>query len=94
MKNFGKVLVFILCFAVGASAVTALTWSVLYVAVPSIATETDKLFKWNEFAENKDETNDENTNEENPDVITPEEDENVEATSFVFENDYAKIVIR
>ena len=94
MKEFLKGLGLTLAIIFVGSAITALTWSVLYVAVPSIATETDKLFKWNEFAENKDETNDENTDEENPDVITPEEDENVEATSYVFENDFAKIVIR
>lgn len=93
MKEFLKGLGLTLAILVGVSAVTALTWSVLYVSVPSIATETDKLFKWNEFAETEDETNDDTTDDENPDVITPEEDENVEATAFVFGNDKVKITI-
>lgn len=93
MKEFLKGLGLTLAILVGVSAVTALTCSVLYVAVPSFATEIDRVMGWNEFAETEDETNDDTTDDENPDVITPKEDENVEATSFVFENDNIKITV-
>lgn len=82
MKTLGKILAFILCFAVGASAVTALTWSVLYVAVPSIADSTDKLFGWNDYADVEDKTED---NEEDT-ALLPN-------PTAVFENENIKITL-
>ena len=100
MKTFLKVCAFILCFAVGTAAVGALTWSFLYVSVPTIADKTDELFKWNEYAEeenNNGDLTDEEQNPVEPEGPTDEEqtpvDPEVEATAFIFENEIAKITI-
>ena len=93
MKEFLKGLGLTLAILVGVSAVTALTCSVLYVACPPFATEIDRVMGWNEFAENKDETNDENGENEDVTPEEPSQDENVQTTSFVFENDNIKITV-
>lgn len=71
-------LINLLGFILTAGISVALVWSFLYLCIPGVKTETDKLFKWNtEVVE------DEVSITEVPDTHS----------QFVFENDNAKITL-
>lgn len=57
--------------SLGVIAVLVLFWAVLYLAVPNVKDNTDKIFKWNDYAvedtvedENKDEATEDETEDE------------------------------
>ena len=81
---------------VGAAAIGALIWAVLYVAVPNIKDNTDKMFKWGDYAVIE-ETEDETPEDEPLEDETPEDDangENVTTSARVrFNNQGLTIVI-
>ena len=73
MKN--KILTGIGVF-LGVIAVAVLLWAVLYLAVPNVKDNTDKIFKWNDYAvedtvedENKDEATEDETNEDEAEAL-------------------------
>lgn len=77
MKNFLNTLTFI----VGAAATAVLIWGFLYLAIPGVKDNTDKLFKWGDY---KEEITQPDDNKKEEDVI---------ATSYKFENDFIAITL-
>ena len=60
----------------GAIAVGVLLWVVLYLAVPNVKDNTDKIFKWNDYAV-EDTVEDETPEDE---TETPEDETNEDET--------------
>ncbi len=52
MKTFFNILAGIF----GAALMAALVWGLLYLTIPGVKDNTDKLFKWNETVESETET--------------------------------------
>lgn len=76
MKNFLNTLTFI----VGAAATAVLIWGFLYLAIPGVKDNTDKLFKWGDYKVVEEDKTKE-TEEPNTDA------------SLKFENDFIAITI-
>ena len=70
----------------GAIAIGILLWVVLYLAVPNVKDNTDKMFKWNDYAiedtieDEKTETEDNENEDEDSEVDI---DENLSQASIV-----------
>lgn len=68
---------------IGAVAIGLLLWTVLYLAIPNVKDNTDKIFKWNDYAVEdtvEDETDKENNEDTEEETIIPEEETNEEET--------------
>ena len=76
MKNFLNTLTFI----VGAAATAVLIWGFLYLCIPGVKDNTDKLFKWGDYKVVEEDKTKE-TEEPNTDA------------SLKFENDFIAITI-
>lgn len=77
MKNFLNTLTFI----VGTAATAVLIWGFLYLCIPGVKDNTDKLFKWGDYKEEITQPDDNNN------------EEDVTATSYKFENDFIAITL-
>lgn len=73
MKTFFNILAGIF----GAALMAALVWGLLYLTIPGVKDNTDKLFKWNEQIESETET----------------ETETDITAHITFENENIKIII-
>ena len=56
----------------GVSFVGVLLWTVLYLAVPNVQDNTDKIFKWNDYA--VEDTVEDEKSEDKTETETPEEE--------------------
>ena len=60
----------------GVSFVGVLLWTVLYLAVPNVQDNTDKIFKWNDYA--VEDTVEDEKSEDKTETETPEEETETE----------------
>lgn len=77
MKNFLSALTFI----VGTAATAVLIWGFLYLCIPGVKDNTDKLLKWGDYKVEEKTTNPE------------DEIHEVTATTYKFENDFIAITL-
>lgn len=76
-----KIIKDLFCLLFGVALFGVLTWSLLYLCVPEIKDDTNKLFKWGDYA----------TVEEEPDK--GEEVEVISPACFKFENDNIAVIV-
>ena len=80
---------------IGAVAIGLLLWVVLYLSIPNVKDNTDKIFKWNDYAVEdtvEDETNEENT-EETPEVEEEPNEEETEQLQVVLNENMTSVKI-
>ena len=80
---------------IGAVAIGLLLWVVLYLSIPNVKDNTDKIFKWNDYAVEdtvEDETDEENT-EETPEVEESPNEEETEQLQVVLNENMTSVKI-
>ena len=88
MKNFLNTLTFV----IGTAVTALLIWAFLYLCIPGVKNDTDKLFKWGDYKQEQTVDDDSKKEDESK---TEDEIQTTPTTEaqFIFSNDFINVIV-